>query len=51
MDFKKIKSFGITKETINYEIEEIDGEDISGGKDTDPTTVVCQQWPTTAGAY
>lgn len=49
VNFKKLKSFGITKDPEDEEIEEIDGDEISGGKDTSPTTAVCQQWPTTGG--
>lgn len=45
VDFKKLKSYGITK-GISVEIDEISGEDITGGKDTKP---VDPHWPVTAG--
>jgi len=44
VDPLKLKSLGITREN-SKKIEEVDGENIIGGKDTDPT--VKTQWPTT----
>lgn len=45
VDIEKLKEFGITKDPAKNDIEEIDGENITGGKnDTDPT--VATHWPT-----
>lgn len=46
VDIEKLKEFGITKDLTGNGIEEIDGENINGGKsqETDPT--VATHWPT-----
>lgn len=45
VDFEELKSFGITKDPNADDIEEIDGEEISGGMDTSKT--IETHWPTT----
>jgi hypothetical protein len=45
VDLDKLKSFGIIKGDKDDPIEEIDGEDVSGGKNDDDTTVDTH-WPT-----
>lgn len=45
IDFERLKSFGVTKDPNADEVEKIDGEEITGGKDT-PETVETH-WPTT----
>lgn len=47
VDIEKLKEFGITKDPNGKDIEETDGEHITGGKhnETDPT--VATHWPTT----
>lgn len=46
VDIEKLKEFGVTKDLTGKGIEEIDGENINGGKnqETDPT--VATHWPT-----
>jgi len=46
VDIDKLKSYGIIKDDCKDKIDEIDGNDISGGKE-DGETTVDTQWPTT----
>lgn len=47
VDVDKLKSFGIIKDGNKDDIEEIDGSNVTGGKDD---TTVDTHWPTTTGA-
>ncbi len=47
VDIDKLKSFGITKDPNEKDIEEIDGTEIGGGKQED--TTVDTLWPTNTG--
>jgi hypothetical protein len=49
VDMDKLKAFGIIKDPGKDDIEEVDGNDIHGGRD-DADTTVDTHWPTTAGA-
>lgn len=46
VDIEKLKEFGITKDPNKGDIEEVDGENITGGKHRDADTTVVGQWPT-----
>ena len=49
VDIEKLKELGITKEPGKGDIEEVDGEDISGGRHNGADTTVGTQWPTGSG--
>jgi hypothetical protein len=46
IDIEKLKEFGITKDPTGNGIEEIDGENITGGKNEEADPTVATHWPT-----
>lgn len=47
VDIEKLKEFGITKDPNKENVEEIDGEHITGGKHHGGVDSVDTHWPTT----
>ena len=44
----KLKAMGVTRDPNMDDIEPVNGEEITGGKDAEQnTTAVCGHWPTT----
>ncbi len=50
VDVDKLKAFGIITDSPDGGIEEVDGSDVSGGKDNNADTTVDTHWPTTASS-
>jgi len=46
VDIEKLKEFGVTKDLTGKGIEEIDGENITGGKNNEDDGSVATHWPT-----